>query len=115
MKNRNAFQEYVFRLLHQTGAVITGIFGFLIAFIAEVFYPSLNARIIYIVVFIGAVIIANFNVFKDLLKEYKILESKIRELEDNKPNIAVGFRDSKGHLNKSLELNISSVSSTLLT
>ena len=106
MKNRNPLQEYISRLLHQTGVVITGIFGFLIAFATDVFYPNLNARIIYIVVFVGAVIIGSYNVFKDLLEEHKVLQTKIRELEEKKPNIIVGFLDQTNHLTKNLKIDL---------
>jgi hypothetical protein len=106
MKNTNPLQEYISRLLHQTGIVITGIFGFLIAFITDVFYPSVNARIIYIVVFIGAVIIGSYNVFKDLLEEHKVLQIRIRELEEKKPNIIVGFLDQSNHLSKNLKIDL---------
>jgi hypothetical protein len=58
------------------------------------------------VVFVGAVIIGSYNVFKDLLEEYKVLESKIRELEDKKPNVTVSFLDQSNHLSKNLRIDL---------
>lgn len=86
--------------------------GFFITFLVDIFFPGLNAWIVYLAIFGIGLIIGGYSAFASLFKEYKELEQKLYEIEDKTPNISVGFRDSEGHLSKSLQLKITPISSS---
>ncbi|MBM3180813.1 MAG: hypothetical protein FJZ86_10715 [Chloroflexi bacterium] len=110
MKSNNPLKEYFLRLLQQSWILVTGSVGFLITFLVGIFVPELNIRIVYIIIFSVALIIGGYSAFAGLLKEYGELDQKFHELEEKKPNIVVGFRENSNLLNRSVELNITTLS-----
>jgi len=109
MKHKNPLKEYISRLFQQSWILVTGSVGFAITFLVGIFFPELNIRVVYFIIFGVALIIGGYSAFASLLKEYDELDSKFHELDEKKPNIVVGFNDNSNRISKNLEFNITAL------
>lgn len=101
------FIKYLQRVIKHTGFLVTGIIGFAVLGVIDLFLPTIDLKIAYILILAVSLIIANYLVYLDMSKENKDLRQKVDDLECKKPIIDVWFpnNDVKKPLVKTLTLH----------
>ncbi len=117
MKTRELIWEYITRLFRKTWFSASGGVGFLISLVLTVLFPNLVIPAVYGLIFLVGFVVANYQVFSDLFREYEKaktehrcegqrLKQEVRDLEAARPRINVGFQDSNQHLTKRVLLRL---------
>ena len=99
------FIEFVKRFLKLTGVQITGLVGFVVSLIIDIYIPDLNSIISYSTIFVISFVIASYLTFRDLYLDYFSLYQENLKIEQSKPILEFGFINNKNDIVK--ELNIS--------
>ncbi|MBM3703417.1 MAG: hypothetical protein FJW63_10650 [Actinobacteria bacterium] len=105
--HKNHFIEFIKRLWKKTWVLVTGVVGFLVVFIFDLYFPHLNIPLfVYPIIFITSLTIGGFLIFREISIQNSELEERICELENRKPKINVGFPDDKIEISKNKYLHL---------
>jgi hypothetical protein len=118
MEHKSLLKQYTSRLIRQSSFLITGIFGFLLAFILNYCFPGVFVEWAPYVITVGiAVVVGSYFVFANAVREFEgkkdeykhtvsQLEFKLSQLEYAQPRITVGFQDDARRLVKTVQLQL---------
>ena len=99
------FIEFITRFFRLTGVLITGLVGFLVGLIIDIWIPDLDSIISYLTIFVISFVFASYLTFRDLYLDYFSLFQEKIKAEQSKPIVEFGFINNKNDICK--ELNIS--------
>lgn len=108
-------------LISQMLILVTGGFGFILMPLIKNLFPNVSIKWAdYFIVPVIGLIVGGFQIFTKLTKEKEkeksefalklsALEERVREFENKKPQIAVGFIDKSGHPTQRLQIQLNAL------